>query len=91
LKKSMDLHPCKLTLFAEHGFSPWRDKKPHLKFYKKKVVLLICRMISRIMDFGRWMTNFGGNGISLCFGAYCSVQRSTQHRYTSIFYMLMLR
>jgi hypothetical protein len=39
-----------------------------LKFYMKKALFLICRMIQRMLSFGGCMTDFGVTGISRCFG-----------------------
>jgi hypothetical protein len=35
-----------------HRFFPERDIKPHFKFFMKKVLICIYRMVSRMMDFG---------------------------------------
>jgi hypothetical protein len=42
----------RVSLFVEQGFSRKRDNKIHLKFYMKRLVLLICRMMLRIIGFG---------------------------------------
>jgi hypothetical protein len=49
-----------VSLFAGHAFAPERDNKPNLKFCMKKVVLLIYRMMSRMLAFDGWFTNFWG-------------------------------
>jgi hypothetical protein len=38
--------------FIGHGFSRERDNKPNLNLYMKKVVLLICQMMPRMLGFG---------------------------------------
>jgi hypothetical protein len=50
-KKKNGQSLMKKTVFAGHGFSPKRVNKPHLKFYMKKGVLAIYRMMSRIYGF----------------------------------------
>jgi hypothetical protein len=82
--KSMDHSPWKVSLFVGHGFSCEGNYKPHLKFYMKKVVLRIYRMLPRMFCFVGWIPDIGATEINRCFGAQYSVQRSMQHRYSSI-------
>jgi hypothetical protein len=84
LKKGWINAPWKVPLFDGHGFPRERNYKPHLKFYMKKAILFIYRMIPRMFGFGGWTTDFWAIGISRCFGGLCSVQSSIQHMYTFI-------
>jgi hypothetical protein len=48
-----------VALFVWHDLSRERDYKPHLKFYMKKSVLCIYRMIPTMLGFNERVTNFG--------------------------------
>jgi hypothetical protein len=58
LQKRIDFPPSKISLFAGHEFSHQRDNIPYLKFYMKKVVLLIYRMMPRKLSYGGLITDF---------------------------------
>jgi hypothetical protein len=74
-----------MSLFGGHEFYRERDNKPHFKLYMKKVDPRIYRMMSRMSIVSGWMADFGAIEIGSCFGTWCSVQRSIQHRYTLCF------
>jgi hypothetical protein len=84
IEKRMDHPPWKVSLFVGYGFARKGDNIPHLKFYMKKAVLVIYRVMLRMLGFVGWMANFSATGISRCFGAMCDRQRSRQHRQTVI-------
>jgi hypothetical protein len=71
------LPPWKMSFFVGHGFSRESDNKPHLKFHKQNVA------------FNIQTVNFVVTGISRCFEAECSVQRSKCVLYASIFISLI--
>jgi hypothetical protein len=81
--KRMDSSPWKAPLSVGYEFSRKVDNKPHLKFYKEKLVLPIYRKMPRVLDFGGWNSDFRVTEISRCYVALCSVQRSIHHRHTS--------
>jgi hypothetical protein len=45
------------------------DKKARFKFYMKKVVLLIHRLMPSMSRVGEVLTDFGAAGVNRCFGA----------------------
>jgi hypothetical protein len=73
--------PWKVSLFVGHGVSHRRDNKSYLKFYMRKVVFLIYRMMPIMLGFDGWIVDFGVTGISRHFGAKGGVQRSVKHRH----------